>query len=484
MKTQAFNPFLPSWEYVPDGEPHKFGDRIYLYGSHDRFCGKAFCMNDYVCWSAPESDLSDWRCEGVIYRKTQDPYNRRGRLHMYAPDVCRGPDGRYYLYYALAFTGRVSVAVCDEPAGKYEFYGFVHYPDGTLLGSETGGRFQFDPGVYVEGDDVYLYTGFCPVGFPFNIILRGKESCRGAMVTKLESDMLTIAVPPKYIARCKHNSAGTDYEGHEFFEAASMRKIGEKYYFIYSSFLGHELCYAVSDRPDGDFAFGGTLVSIGDVGLRGITGVKDAANFTGNTHGSIVEANGEYYVFYHRQTNRHCYSRQACAEKITIGADGGICQAEVTSCGLNGGPLCGAGTYEARTACCLTCKAGGRFYGVFRGFEGARPYFTQSLPDRESDPDQYIANLRDGAEAGFKYFDLSETSSVAATLRGRAEGRLVVSFTPGGEAAAAIPVSLRTREWTALPSVPLAPAAVSVRAALFFRFEGKGRLDFSAFTLS
>ena len=144
MKTQAFNPFLPSWEYVPDGEPHKFGDRIYLYGSHDRFGGKAFCMNDYVCWSAPESDLSDWRCEGVIYRKTQDPYNRRGRLHMYAPDVCRGPDGRYYLYYALAFTGRVSVAVCDEPAGKYEFYGFVHYPDGTLLGSETGGRFQFD----------------------------------------------------------------------------------------------------------------------------------------------------------------------------------------------------------------------------------------------------------------------------------------------------------------------------------------------------
>ena len=140
MKTQAFNPFLPSWEYVPDGEPHKFGDRIYLYGSHDRFGGKAFCMNDYVCWSAPESDLSDWRCEGVIYRKTQDPHNRRGRLHMYAPDVCRGPDGRYYLYYALSFTGRVGVAVCDEPAGKYEFYGFVHYPDGIPLGSETGGN--------------------------------------------------------------------------------------------------------------------------------------------------------------------------------------------------------------------------------------------------------------------------------------------------------------------------------------------------------
>ncbi len=24
------NPFLPSWEYVPDGEPHLFGGRLYL----------------------------------------------------------------------------------------------------------------------------------------------------------------------------------------------------------------------------------------------------------------------------------------------------------------------------------------------------------------------------------------------------------------------------------------------------------------------
>ena len=29
------NPFLPLWEYTPDGEPHIFGDRIYLFGSHD-----------------------------------------------------------------------------------------------------------------------------------------------------------------------------------------------------------------------------------------------------------------------------------------------------------------------------------------------------------------------------------------------------------------------------------------------------------------
>ena len=49
MKNQVFNPFLPSWEYIPDGEPHVFGDRVYLYGSHDRFNANNFCQNDYVC---------------------------------------------------------------------------------------------------------------------------------------------------------------------------------------------------------------------------------------------------------------------------------------------------------------------------------------------------------------------------------------------------------------------------------------------------
>ncbi len=481
-KKQVFNPYLPSWEYIPDGEPHKFGDRIYVYGSHDRFGGKTFCMNDYVCWSAPETDLSDWRCEGVIYHKTQDPDNPKGKKSMYAPDVCCGPDGRYYLYYALDFVGKIGVAVCDTPAGKYEFIGFVHYPDGQILGRRKGDPFQFDPGVYVEGDDVYLYSGFGPKGFPFSLTLGNRICKEGAMVMKLEKDMMTIKTPMKFIAKTVYNSEGTPYKGHEFFEASSMRKIGDKYYFIYSSFLGHELCYAVSDKPDGDFEFGGTLVSIGDVGLRGIKGVKDAANYTGNTHGSIVEACGKYYVFYHRQTNRHCFSRQACAEEITIKPDGHIDQAEVTSCGLNGGPLEGKGTYEARIACTLTCLKGGRFYSVFRGFEGGHPYFTQSGTDRECDPDQYIANIRDGSEAGYKYFDLTGTSSVALTVRGKGKGRFVVSFTDGGEPAATLPVDLSISEWTALPAVPLDGGAA--KSALYIRYEGSGRLDLNAFTLA
>lgn len=56
MKNQVFNPYLPSYEYIPDGEPRVFNGRLHIYGSHDKFNGDVYCQNDYVCWSAPEDD--------------------------------------------------------------------------------------------------------------------------------------------------------------------------------------------------------------------------------------------------------------------------------------------------------------------------------------------------------------------------------------------------------------------------------------------
>ena len=131
MKALGLNPYLPSWEFVPDGEPHVFDGRVYLYGSHDSRNGVSFCEGDYVVWSAPVDDLGNWRCEGVSYRKDQDPLNGapyEGDLPvidmpsgtpenphlLYAPDVAKGPDGRYYLYYSIDFTNVISVAVSDE----------------------------------------------------------------------------------------------------------------------------------------------------------------------------------------------------------------------------------------------------------------------------------------------------------------------------------------------------------------------------------
>ena len=67
----------------------------------------------------------------------------------------------------------MSVAVCDTPAGKFEFYGYVHYDDNTRLGEREGDEPQFDPGVLTLGGSTYLYTGFCP---------RGDRARSGAMI--------------------------------------------------------------------------------------------------------------------------------------------------------------------------------------------------------------------------------------------------------------------------------------------------------------
>ena len=479
MQNQVFNPYLPSWEYIPDGEPYVFGDRVYVYGSHDRFNGFLFCLNDYVCWSAPVSDLSRWMCSGVIYRKNQDPMNRLGLRILFAPDVTVGPDGRYYLYYAYDFLGVMGVAVCDTPDGQYRFYGHVHYPDGTVWGRRKGDEFPFDPGVLTDDDGrVYLYSGFQTKVPAALSRFRGHRQS-GGVVLELEQDMLTIKAGPKLLFPLKTNDPPADFKGHEFFEASSIRKIDGKYVFVYSSANNHELCYAVSDRPDGEFRFGGTLVDQGDLYLDGNTDEHRAANYLGNTHGGMVELNGDWYIFYHRQTNRHSYSRQACAEKLERTPDGGFRQAEVTSCGLNGGPLRGGGSYPACIACNLWGRTGTVRYD--RKFDKqAHPYLTQDKQDDDHSAVQYVANMTDGAVAGFKYFDINTLSALCVTVGGHCDGRFEAALTPDFAAViCTLPIHAEGPQITVS-----APAAVPVGIhPLFFRFTGAGACDFYRFEL-
>lgn len=479
LKKQGMNPYLPSWEYLPDGEPHIFDGRVYVYGSHDRFGAPIFCVNDYVCWSAPVEDLSDWRYEGVIYRKNQDPKNPLGLRLLFAPDVARGKDGRYYLYYAFDFLGMMGVAMCDTPAGEYQFLGHVRYPDGTPWGRRKGDQMPFDPGVLVDDDGrVFLYSGF---GTPVPAVASGFHRLKndGGVVLELETDMVTIKAGPKLLFPKEGPGA---FENHEFFEASSIRRDGGRYYFVYSSRHNHELCYAVSDKPDGGFVFGGTLVSLGDLFLDGRTRERGGTNYLGNTHGGLLHLGQQWYIFYHRQTNRHSYSRQACAERLERNPDGAFRQAEVTSCGLNGGPLRGIGRYEARIACNLWSKDGvGRYdcphpRWAFR----KHPYFTQTGRDRTEKGDQYIANMRDGAVAGFKYFHLDGANRIGVTVRGAASGVMKVSDRPDMAGASLVPVDLRGGE----PKTFFGALNIGTGdKALYFQFCGTGAMDFLAFEL-
>lgn len=488
MTKQCYNPYLPECEYIPDGEPYVFGNRLYVFGSHDAAGGEKFCVNDYVVWSAPTDDLSAWRCEGVIYRKTQDPRNADGRYCLYAPDVARGADGRYYLYYTLEDLGIMSVAVCDEPAGSYEYYGDVRLADGSVIGEREGDIYQFDPGIFVDEDGrIFLYSGF-GIGEGAESYFRGLKPY-GMYMMELEADMLTVKGEPKLLLP---SNMQTSRQVHGFFEASSMRKINGRYYLIYSSALSHELCYMTSRYPDREFCYGGTLISIGDVGYHGRSEAH-ALDHLGNTHGSLVKIGEDWYIFYHRQTNRSNYSRQGCAEKIKLLESGLFEQAQRTSMGLNKGALAGTGTYPAGIACNLFTRnhAGYRDYRDPKAYAlDARPFLTQEEPDVSLEEAhegcaQHIAAWKNGGMIGYKFFELSNPKQVLVEISGDGAGWIHVcteldeADCPAGTLAK---ISVERRAGRRVCSAKTVCAVSGVKP-LYFCFEGEGELLFYSFTL-
>lgn len=473
MKKQAFNPYLPLSEYVPDGEPYVFDGRVYVYGSHDEAGGTMYCLGDYVGWSAPVEDLSDWRYEGVSYRRTQDPSNIEDKLQLWAPDVVKGRDGRYYLYYCFSFRPEIGVAVSDHPAGPFEFYGHVHYADGKVLDEHL----PFDPAVFVDDDGkIYLYYGFAPKPV-FHPDLPPITPSPGCMVTELEADMVTAKAEAKVCAPGVVNADGTTFEGHAFFEAASMRKINGAYYLVYSSQMSHELCYATSAYPDRDFTYGGIIVSNGDVGFNGRT---KAVNMTGNNHGGLVEINGQWYIFYHRQTHATESSRQGCAQPVEILPDGSIPQVEITSCGLNGGPLNGTGEYSAGYVCHLTTEAevGKIVFG--QDLKESQPYIFEEEKDLH-----YVANVTDGVTLGWKYFDFEEETELSLVLRGAGEGVLsVYSCEPTEDATPVAEIAVALDDGAAWQTTAPVVCPLEGTLPIYIRYVGSGALSIKTLILN
>lgn len=349
------NPFLPLDVYIPDGEPHLFNDRVYLYGSHDLKSGSRFCMEDYIVYSAPINDLTSWSYKGISYKRSQDPRSREGKLiDMYAPDCVKGNDGKYYLYYFTSGPntkpfGPMSVAVSDYPDGPFEYLSDIKNKDGSpLLTYLTN-----DPAVINDNGNIYLYYGWglgrdfrnillkplynfvlsklCQR--PYKEIVNTKPSILSAAVCQLNDDMYTLKDEVKPLLDSKTTAdKKMELYDHPFYEAASIRKFNNLYYFIYSSGNNNELCYATSLCPDRDFRYQGVLISNSDLGYQANNQRKMTA---GTIHGSIEYINGQYYIFYHRCTQNTDFSRQACCEKIYMDENGRFSQAEITTQGVS-----------------------------------------------------------------------------------------------------------------------------------------------------
>ena len=414
-----FSPFLPLGEYIADGEPHIFEDRIYLYGSHDEANGTTYCARDYKFYSAPIDDITDWQSRGTSYRAKQDKNWTEERPYMYAPDCVKGKDGRYYLYYAMAgkngdggYNGPIEVAVSDYPDGPFEYYGTVRDKSQNPWTQYV----PFDPAVINDDGVIRLYYGagyrfadckvplLCRVMNHIQMKIYGKTEkeiiespggINGAVHVELSDDMLTVISEPTKIT--PNITKETIWEEHPFFEASSVRKIKDTYYFIYSSQKYHELCYATSKYPDRGFDYRGVIVSNGDIGYKGRK-AKDRIAATGNNHGSIICIKGQWYVFYHRQTNGTNFSRQACAEPIEILEDGSIPQVPISSCGLYGGSIRPDGWYPAAMACMIS---NGRMKMIGNPFGRNDPKIT------ERKGNTFITNIQRKTVIGIRKFNFS-----------------------------------------------------------------------------
>lgn len=340
----AQNPYLPLWEHVPDGEPRVFEDpdnpgklRAYIIGSHDvRY--RDYCGPDIRMWSAPVENLNDWRDEGAIFT-----YNIDNQWDvMFAPDLVEitNKNGKkeYYLFPHSRGNGRISfVAKSDRPDRGFKVINATEDGRNALQGSFLG----FDPSIFVEKitdtKDPDYNIGFRAYGFwGFQQSSAAQLDQKTMYSVRPNTQIIPYFIPASSRYGQVKDPEGTTYPAlhkeqnpgdFNFFEASSIRQVGNKYVMVFSGYSGPDyglgstnsaLRYAFGDTPLGPWRSGGVLVDSRGVVLNEDGSKLITTNFAHNTHGSLQEINGQWYVFYHRPPRGFGYARQAVVAPVTI----------------------------------------------------------------------------------------------------------------------------------------------------------------------
>ena len=484
----AQNPYLPLWEHLPDGEPRVFEDpdnpgkfRAYIIGSHD-ITYSAYCGSDIRMWSAPVEDLSQWRDEGPIFTHFVD-----GQWDtMFAPDLVEVKDAKtgkktYYLYPHSRGWRRVAM-VCkgDRPDGPFTPINLT--PDGRQC--LPGSIIDFDPSVFIENitdkkDPDYDkgFRAYVFYGFQHSTAFELDQNTMYSMRPGTELHDYFIPASSRYgVVR---DPEGTQYPAlykgqnpgdFNFFEASSIRKVGNKYVMVFSGYSGPDyglgstnsaLRYAFGDSPLGPWRSGGVLVD-----SRGVVPNADGThltttNFAHNTHGSIEEINGQWYVFYHRPPRGFGNARQAMVAPVKITwdkkkvADGGVVK------------ITGYDPYVKGNEWTAKASDGTEYTGAevtSEGFHifGLPPYAYYSagyacyvngnnwMQDNHDvwDNNMDLAGITNRGVVGFKYFGFGglekDTKGVKAfTGAQKGDGTMLnLNLTPGGHGAFKIHVML------------------------------------------
>ena len=417
-----------------------------MYGSHDDVISE-YCGRNQVVWSASVDSLNNWRYDGVILvvdkNANGEPFDSKSTADvLYAPDVTLVTDStgkKTYYLFPNDQTGIRNglIAKSDRPDGPFEVCNWSKDDP-----NQVDGVLQFDPAVFVDDDGrVYGYWGF-----------------ERSYAAEFDPETMATVKPGTQIV--EDMISGRNQEGiFSFFEASSIRKIKDKYVFIYSRFTkdgefglpisNYTLAYCYSDNPLGPWTYGGTIIDGRGREKDEQGNVIASATPDGNTHGSICEINGQWYVFYHRQTGTDEYARQAMVAPIEVKVKEGkggkveISEGEYTSEGFALDGLNPLERHSAGIACWYTGPKpalhewpNNTFFGSYVAASyGGEAGMTkeEALASTKKYDTPYdlryntndVVNNTDGSIVGYKYFNFNAT-------KGRNDVKLLLNATPLG----------------------------------------------------
>lgn len=289
------NPIV-SHLFTADPAARVFGDRLYVYTSHDEADSTYFDMFDWRLFST--ADLATWQDHGSVFGLKDFAWAEKWA---WAPDAVQA-NGNYYLFLPTD-RARIGVAIGDSPTGPFRDALGSPLLDKALQ-PEVGPE-PIDPAVLLDDDgSAYLYFG-----------------CRFAKVVKLAPSLTALAGPVQDITLLDPQGNPVPVAAPEkqpalpmgYGEAPFLFKREGRYYFVYSNGWAKEstLVYATGSSPTGPFTYQGEV-------MKHVPCVTH--------HGSVVAFRGKWYVVYHTSelSGGNMFRRAICIDELTFDSAGRI----------------------------------------------------------------------------------------------------------------------------------------------------------------
>ncbi|MFD1771137.1 family 43 glycosylhydrolase [Sphingobacterium suaedae] len=277
------NPVVPG--YFADPTIKKIGDTYYLYATTD---GNGGGLGPSQVWKS--TDFVHWTIQPMNWPTT----------HWYwAPDMTKGYDGRYYLYYSQPV--ELFGAVSNSPVGPWTSLVADNKP--FVPNYMIPGVITLDGQTFTDDDGkIYMFWGTWGI-YP------GHGCAVGLLNNDMKSFERTELIP---------NTTAKD-----FFEAPLMFKRNGIYYLLYSSGHCEDDTYRVQYVKSRTGPFGPYEYPAGNP----ILATTSDGSIHGPGHNGILEEGGKVYIVYHRHNNPHSgggFHRQVAADELHFDEQGNI----------------------------------------------------------------------------------------------------------------------------------------------------------------